>query len=127
MSRLDELYRIRDRVLAEIAYIERLDIELANIERIRATPVDRIVANAADLYGVAVADILSPSRDRRVTNARQAACWLLRGHGMSLPAIGRALDRDHTTVLYAVRRIDADPARRSLLWKLLHRDDEEVA
>jgi chromosomal replication initiation ATPase DnaA len=119
VSRLDELYRIRDRVCAEIAYIERLGYEIDNIERIRATPVAHIIAAAADLYGVDVDDVLSTSRADRAVRARQGACWLLRGHGMSLPEIGRALGRDHTTVLYACRKIDADPGRRSLLWKLL--------
>lgn len=120
MSRLDELYRIRDRVLAEIAYIERLGAEIENLDRIRSTPVSRIIDTAADLYGVDVDEVLSTSRNDRVVRARQAACWLLRGHGMSLPEIGKAIGRDHTTVLHAVRKIDADPGRRSLLWKILH-------
>lgn len=119
MSRLEELYRIRDRVVAEIAYIERCAHEIERLERIQATPVASIIASAADLYGVDVDEVLSTSRADRATRARQSACWLLRGRGMSLPEIGRALGRDHSTVLYSIRRIDADAGRRALLWKLL--------
>ena len=49
------------------------------------------------------------SSDRiRVVAARHVAMWLLRDAGMSLPAIGATLGRDHTSVPLRVRRVERD-------------------
>lgn len=109
MTRLDELYRMRTRIAAEIDYYERAGL----------TRTEHVIAAAADLYGVTADAVLSNDRGGRVVLARQAACWLLRARGLSLPTIGRALGRDHTTVLYACNKLDADPAKRALLYALL--------
>ncbi len=52
--------------------------------------------------------MLSPNRTAPVARARQIAIYLSRRlTDMSTPAIAAAFDRrDHTTVLYAVRRIE---------------------
>ena len=56
-------------------------------------------------------DICSRRRFRPVVKARQAAMWLLRKHtSLSLPQIGKCFGgRDHTTVLHAIKKIEADP------------------
>ncbi|MCA1782021.1 MAG: WhiB family transcriptional regulator [Intrasporangiaceae bacterium] len=54
--------------------------------------------------GVTLATLLGRGRSRHVTDARQRAMSLLRDLGMSYPAIGRVLDRDHATVHAGVRR-----------------------
>jgi chromosomal replication initiation ATPase DnaA len=113
VTRLDELYRMRTRIAAEIDYYERAGL----------TRTEHVIQSAANLYGVTAEAVLSPSRDAQDVRARQAACWLLRARGLTLPAIGRALGRDHTTVLYACNKIDADPARRALLYALLTREE----
>jgi chromosomal replication initiator protein len=66
-------------------------------------------------YGVALVDLLSERRTRYVARARQIAVWLCRhATPLSLPQIGRAFRRDHTTILYSVNHVDAlmaaDPA-----------------
>ena len=43
--------------------------------------------------------VLSASRDKRVVYHRRALAHALRGLGWSLPRIGRALGRHHTSVL----------------------------
>lgn len=66
-----------------------------------------IVEEAADVFGVSVIDLLSKRRDRPLARARQSAMWVakrLTRH--SLPEIGRAFDRDHTTVMHGCRKID---------------------
>jgi chromosomal replication initiation ATPase DnaA len=46
------------------------------------------------------------TRSVRMARIRQIAFYLCRTHTMrSLPAIGRAFDRDHTTVLHGARRV----------------------
>jgi chromosomal replication initiator protein len=52
------------------------------------------------------AELLSPGRSPRVAHARQLAMYLARElTGMSLAEIARGFDRDHTTVLHAIRAV----------------------
>lgn len=119
MNRLEDLYRKRAWLAAEI---ERE--EAAQARRGRATVSSgAVIGSTADLYGVTVEQVLSTSRDPRIVKARQGAMWLLRADGWSLPKIGAALGRDHTTVLHACNKIDGDPATRGLLWPLLRRGE----
>jgi chromosomal replication initiation ATPase DnaA len=115
MSRLDELYRMRASLAAEIYRLEAAQT---------VTPIrsGAILADAADLYGVGVEQVLSNSREDRVVKARQAACWLMRGFGLSFPRIGAIVGRDHTTVMHACTKIDNDPAIRAILWPILQRE-----
>jgi chromosomal replication initiator protein len=70
-----------------------------------------IVKRVAVAFGVTEKDLLGPSRLRRVMVPRQVAMYLAREVGrLSLPRVGAAFGRDHTTVLHAVRKIVADVA-----------------
>lgn len=71
--------------------------------------IDDIQKATADHYGMKQADLLSERRNRAVARPRQAAMWLAKQlTTRSLPDIGRRFGgRDHTTVLHAVRRIEA--------------------
>ena len=67
--------------------------------------VSNILCEAANEYNVSVGDIRGPSRDKQVVAARFCAIVRLRDEtNLSYPAIGRILDRDHTTVMYGERR-----------------------
>lgn len=89
--------------------------EIAQVEAMEENCL-RLVATAANLYTVDPEDVLAGSRKPQVIRARQAACWLLRHRTrLSLPAIGRILGCDHTTVLYSVRKVEASAAVRALL------------
>ncbi|WP_333587695.1 chromosomal replication initiator protein DnaA [Phenylobacterium sp.] len=82
----------------------------------RRVTVDQIQKAVAEHYGLKQADLLSERRARAVARPRQAAMWIAKQiTTRSLPDIGRRFGgRDHTTVLHAVRRIEAlraeDPA-----------------
>src|SRR5262249_25668251 len=60
-------------------------------------------------YGVSITERLSPRRHAAIVWARHIAMYLAREHTLhSLPEIARLFGgRNHTTVLHAVRRIDA--------------------
>lgn len=70
--------------------------------------IDAIQAEVARQFGVHVADLRGDRRSQNVTYARQIAMYLCRGlTDASLPQIGdRFGGRHHTTVLYAVNKID---------------------
>jgi chromosomal replication initiation ATPase DnaA len=65
---------------------------------------------AAEL-GVTADDLWRDSRTiPELVQSRQLAMWLLRRrHNISYPAIGRALHRDHSTVIHGVRKVEKTP------------------
>ena len=67
---------------------------------------DQLADTAAFLFGVKRAEIFGNSRVVRVSEARHALAWALRQNGWSLEAIGAFLNRDHTTIIYAVDAIN---------------------
>lgn len=85
------------------------------------TEMNRIIdATLAVFPTVTRLEFLSARHDKRIVQARQAAMYLGRKHtSLSFPAIARALNRDHTTVLYAVQRVEKsleDPDWRGAVW-----------
>jgi chromosomal replication initiator protein len=71
--------------------------------------VDEIQKATAEHFALRQADLISERRNRSIARPRQAAMWLAKHlTTRSLPDIGRRFGgRDHTTVLHAVRRIEA--------------------
>ena len=70
--------------------------------------IPRVIDVVAAYYGLRPRDLVGPSRQRQITRARQVAMYLVRQHlARSLPEIGRSFgDRDHTTVLASVNKIN---------------------
>lgn len=71
--------------------------------------VDDIQKATAEHFALKQADLISERRNRAIARPRQCAMWLAKQlTTRSLPDIGRRFGgRDHTTVLHAIRRIDA--------------------
>lgn len=68
--------------------------------------IEQIKAVVCREYEVTRRDMDGLSRARRLARPRQIAMMLARDHtGHSLTKIGNEFGRDHTTVLYATRRI----------------------
>jgi chromosomal replication initiator protein len=75
--------------------------------RLPAKPtVDLIQAATCELFGLTRDELLSESRNQRITWPRQLAMYLAREYtAQSLPAIGHAFGgRNHTTVMHACKR-----------------------
>lgn len=64
--------------------------------------VRQIVEAVAAQHGVKPQDILGPDRTHYVAMARQEVMYHARLAGLSLAQIGRALGRDHSTVLAGI-------------------------
>jgi chromosomal replication initiator protein len=79
--------------------------------------VDQIQKAVAEHFQLKQADLISERRARVVARPRQVAMWLAKHiTTRSLPDIGRRFGgRDHTTVLHAVRRIEALKAEDAVL------------
>jgi chromosomal replication initiator protein len=77
----------------------------------RVTPAAILLA-VARFYGINSDDLKGKSRHKQIVVPRQIAMFLLREDAhLSTPDIGRLLNRDHTTVLHAVKQIVSDIAR----------------
>lgn len=74
-----------------------------------------ICARAAHHFGVELGTILGLTRTKRACMARQGAMWVLRTRfGWSLQRIGHLFERNHTTVINALRRVDCWEAPQRL-------------
>jgi chromosomal replication initiator protein len=70
-------------------------------------PAQMILDETASYFGLTRADLVSKNRSRPLTTARHVAMYLLREcTGLSLIKIGELFDRDHTTVLHGVKKIE---------------------
>jgi chromosomal replication initiator protein len=81
-------------------------------------------------FGVSLLDMTGRNQERFILDARQVGMWLARRQSYSLPTIGRAFRRDHTTVRYACLKIEArmadDPYNAVLMAQLVE-DLEQAA
>ena len=73
-----------------------------------------IIAQTASYFGLTIEELTGPSRGRHLVMARQIAMYLCRElTNLSLPKIGAQFgNRDHTTVMYADRKINQLLAER---------------
>ncbi len=92
--------------------IDTVKIALRDIFKVSSVPVtiENIQTTVAEYYGLKPADMQSKSRAAPVARARQIAMYLSKELTQkSLPEIGSLFGgRDHTTVIYAYRKISGE-------------------
>jgi chromosomal replication initiator protein len=127
-NNIRELEGALNRVLAYVGLtgypltIETAELALADLlaRPITLTP-DEIVEEVARFYNLDAALLRGRGRSKEVARSRQIAMYLARVETeASLPQIGTALDRDHTTILYGCDKIsqqieEDDNLRREIL------------
>lgn len=104
LLRLSASSRLRGEPLTTEFARSTLKDMLAAYERM--VTIDNIKRTVANYYNIRVTDLNSPRRTRSLARPRQVAMALakeLTQH--SLPEIGEAFGKDHTTVLHACRKI----------------------
>lgn len=108
----------RQHKAAERARVEAAEKSRREKERARAAAMYRvipvlgsgvfikdIIAKTAHKYGLSIGDLTGAGRNRELTVPRHEAMYLCaRDTTLSLPAIGRRLCRDHTTVIHGIRQ-----------------------
>jgi chromosomal replication initiator protein len=97
-----------DRSLAEI--VLRDLIADAGTMQISAAA---IMAATAEYFETTIEELRGPGKTRALAQSRQIAMYLCRElTDLSLPKIGQAFGRDHTTVMYAEKKIRGEMAER---------------
>ena len=81
---------------------------LATKSRAEETSVEDIKATTAAYFNISVSDLVSAKRERTYSYPRQLGMYLARNHtSLSYLEIGLAFGRrDHSTVIYGIKRID---------------------
>ena len=65
-----------------------------------------VIAFLAKHFNLTKADVVQQSRKKELVRVRDIITYLLRVHGdMSFPAIGRLIDRDHTTIMHSYKKM----------------------
>lgn len=83
-------------VLKDILQVYERQFSIAEIQQATAT-----------YYGLRLSDLKSTRRERKIARPRQLAMYLAKSlTSLSLPEIGAQFDRDHTTIIHAVRTIE---------------------
>jgi chromosomal replication initiator protein len=72
-----------------------------------------IMATTAEYFEISIEELRGPGKTRALAQSRQIAMYLCRElTDLSLPKIGQAFGRDHTTVMYAEKKIRNEMAQR---------------
>lgn len=72
-----------------------------------------IMAATAEYFDTTLEELRGPGKTRALAQSRQIAMYLCRElTDLSLPKIGQAFGRDHTTVMYAEKKIRGEMAHR---------------
>jgi chromosomal replication initiator protein len=97
-----------DKALAEIV-LRDLIADAGTMQISAAT----VMAATAEFFDTTVEELRGPGKTRALAQCRQIAMYLCRElTDLSLPKIGQAFGRDHTTVMYAQRKILSEIAER---------------
>jgi hypothetical protein len=71
------------------------------------------IREACELYGVTPARFLEHNRNQTIGKCRDVAALAMRLGGRSYPVIAKIVDRDHSTVIFQVRRAKASDELRA--------------
>lgn len=107
VHRLRASYQLTDEPVT-IAVAEQIVRDLMRGAEPRRVRIDDILRTVSKHYGVNRSDLLSGRRNRSIVRPRQIGMYLAKLlTSRSLPEIGRRFgNRDHTTVLHAIRKIE---------------------
>ena len=90
-----------------------------------------LLVRVAAYFGCRVRSLIIHDRHKAAAGARHVAAWLLRRRERSFPEIGRLLQRDHTTIMSACNKVEAEIRKGSKLGKdalaLAAQDVQEAA
>src|SRR5205814_8774400 len=101
----------------DLALAERALADLIPDSGQEITPVV-ILEETAAYFGLERVDLVSKSRSRPLTTARHMAMYLLRElTGLSLIKIGEQFERDHTTALHGIKKIESLMAARGSVFR----------
>ena len=73
---------------------------------------ESIITAVARHYRVSPADLLGPCRCARIVQPRHVAQTLMRAFGATFPEIAMLFSRNHSSIIYAVRKVEESKSRK---------------
>ena len=93
--------------IPNLAVVQGFIRDIINDTRPEPVKIETIIAEVAKTYNVSESDILSNRRTAALALARQVAMYIARETtNLSFSAIGESFGKDHTTVLYNVKKVE---------------------
>ena len=80
---------------------------MAMVETVNPSAASQIKAMVAEATGITVADIMGPSRKAKFFIPRYMCIRLMRRRGWSTTKIGWIMNRDHSSIVNALKRAEA--------------------
>ena len=104
-----------NRVSVDLSLVQTILKDMITLEDGEISPTE-IIEHVSKYFELSLDDLYGTSRAAPIAIPRQIAMYLCRElTSLSLPKIGQLLDRDHTTVMYANKKIsDLMKERRSI-------------
>ena len=105
LKKIQAYLELEQRGSLDLALVEEVTKEVIRSER-SYTP-EYIVEKTAAFYNLAPEDILGKGKTKSIAAARQMATYLMRKlTTLTLEEIGGVLNRDHSTILHSIRKIE---------------------
>ena len=102
-------YRDLNEMPLDLPNISRAISDMFKAEGSSLPTPSLIVSQVCKFYGIEEMVLRSPQKNKGVTEPRQIAMYLVRQlTNLSLPDIGQEFSRDHSTVLYAIRKVEQE-------------------
>ncbi len=102
-------------------------IDAVPVREPAAERLERIQAAVCDVLHLSLADMRSPRRVPSLVRGRQLAMYVARNQtDLSLAEIARGFDRDHSTVLHSIRRVERELEPGSDIHRALERIHERL-
>ena len=102
-------YRDLNEMPLDLPNISRAISDMFKAEGSALPTPSLIVSQVCKFYGIEEMVLRSPQKNKGVTEPRQIAMYLVRQlTNLSLPDIGQEFSRDHSTVLYAIRKVEQE-------------------
>ena len=90
-----------------VAVVQKIIREVVNDTKPEPIKIEKIISEVARTYDVSEKDIISKRKTAELAKARQIAMYIARETTeLSYKPIGEAFGKDHTTVLYAVKKVE---------------------
>ncbi len=102
-------YRDLNNMPLDLPNISRAISDMFKVEGSSLPTPNLIISQVCKFYGLDEAVLRSTLKSKGVTEPRQIAMYLVRQlTNLSLPDIGQEFSRDHSTVLYAIRKVEVE-------------------
>ena len=90
-----------------VAVVQKIMREVINDTKPEPIKIEKIISEVARTYDISEKDIISKRKTAELAKARQIAMYIARETTeLSYKPIGEAFGKDHTTVLYAVKKVE---------------------